>query len=277
MKKMILAGMAIACCLLSSVAQVKMPAPSPTQTIKQDFSLGTIELTYSRPNEKGRKIFGNLVPYNKLWRTGANAATKIVFTDVVELGGKKLDSGAYVLYTIPNMDSWEIIINKGLGNWGIDGYKESEDVIRFRVEPIKSKPSVETLTMQFTNINPQSCDLQIMWAKTLITIPITTNIKNRLKAQIETALFSDKKPYWQAAQFYKEYDDNLSKALDNCNKAVAANDKAFWIWLYKAKIEKEMGDKAAAKASAQKSLALAKEEKNDDYIKMNEDLLRKLK
>jgi Protein of unknown function (DUF2911) len=276
MKKIILAGIVSICCTLSIVAQVKMPAPSPTQTIKQDFGMGSIEVTYSRPNTKGRKIFGDLVPYNKLWRTGANAATKIVFTDAVELGGKKLDSGTYVLYTIPNMDSWEVIINKGLSNWGVDGYKESEDVIRFRVEPIKTKPNAETLTMQFTNIKPASCELQIMWAKTTISIPVTTNIKDRLKAQIEAAMLTDKKPYWQAAQFYKEYDDNLARALDNCNKAVAENDKAFWIWLYKAKIEKEMGDKVAAKVSAQKSLALSKEAQNDDYVKMNEELLRKL-
>jgi Protein of unknown function (DUF2911) len=276
MRKIILAGISITCCALSNVAQVKMPAPSSTQTIKQDFGMGAIELTYGRPNTKDRKIFGNLVPYNKLWRTGANAATTIFFTDAVELGGKKLDSGTYVLYTIPNMDSWEIIINKGLTNWGVDGYKESEDVIRFKVEPIKSKPNTETLTMLFTNIKPASCELHIMWAKTTIAIPITTNIKDRLKAQIEAALLTDKKPYWQAAQFYKEYDDNLTRALDNCNKAIAENDKAFWIWLYKAKIQKEMGDKPGAKLSAQKSLVLSKEAKNEDYVKMNEELLRKL-
>jgi Protein of unknown function (DUF2911) len=277
MKKIILSVIVFTCYTLNNIiAQVKIPAPSPTQTIKQDFGMGSIEVTYSRPNTKGRKIFGDLVPYNKLWRTGANAATKIVFTDAVELGGKKLDSGTYVLYTIPNMDSWEVVINKGLTNWGVDGYKESEDVIRFRAEPVKNKPSVETLTIQFTNIKPESCDLQIMWAKTAISIPVTTNIKEKLKVQIEAAMLTDKKPYWQAAQFYKEYDDNLNKALDNCNKAVAENDKAFWIWLYKAKIEKELGDKAAAKTSAQKSLALSKEAKNDDYVKMNEELLRKL-
>jgi hypothetical protein len=277
MQRILLFAIAMACITLSSTAQVKMPAPSPTQIIKQDFGMGDIELTYSRPNAKGRKIFGDLVPYNKLWRTGANAATKIIFTDAVELGGKKLDSGIYVLYTIPNMDSWEVVINKGLTNWGVDGYKETEDVIRFRVEPVKTKNNLETFTMQFTSIKPESCELQIMWAKTSVSIPITTNIKDRLRSQIEKAMLTDKKPYWQAAQFYKEYDDNLSKALDNCNKAVAENDNAFWIWLYKAKIEREMGDKAGARLSARKSLALSKEEKNDDYIKMNEELLRKLK
>ena len=238
--------------------------------------MGSIELTYSRPNAKGRKIFGELVPYNKLWRTGANGATKIVFTDAVELGGKKIDSGTYVMYTIPGVDSWEVILNKGIKNWGIDGYKETEDVIRFRAEPTKAKGKLETFTMQFANIKPESCELQLLWEKTLVTIPITTNIKDRIRTELEAAMQTDKKPYWQAAQFYNEYDNNQTKALENCTKAIAENDKAYWMWLYKAKIQKDMGDKAGAKASAQKSLGLAKEAKNDDYVKMNEDLLKKL-
>jgi Protein of unknown function (DUF2911) len=275
MKRLILASAVIAFAL-SSTAQVKMPAPSSTQTIKQDFGMGAIELIYSRPNAKGRKIFGDLTPFNKLWRTGANAATKLIFTDAVELGGKKIDTGTYVLYTIPGVDTWEIILNKGLTNSGTDGYKESEDIVRFKVAPMKSKTNLETFTMQFANIKPESCELQLMWEKTVVSIPITTNIKDRLKAQIETALQSDKKPYWQAAQFYKEYDGNLNKALDNCNKAIEGNDKAFWIWLYKARIQQEMGDNAAAKISAQKSLELSAEAKNDDYVKMNKELLKKL-
>jgi Protein of unknown function (DUF2911) len=276
MKKMTLALSVFCLYTFAGTAQVKMPAPSSTQTIKQDFGMGAIELTYSRPNAKGRKIFGDLVPYNKLWRTGANSATKIVFNDAVELGGKKIDTGAYVLYTIPGVDSWEIILNKGLTNWGVDGYKESEDVIRFRVEPMKSKNNIETFTIEFGNIQPESCELSIKWAKTTVSIPVTTNIKDRVRAQIEKAMQTDKKPYWQAAQFYNEYDNNQAKALENCTKATEENGKAFWIYLYKAKIQKEMGDKAGAKASALKSLELAKEAKNDDYVKMNEELLKKL-
>lgn len=277
MRKVFSIFISMICFCLLCDAQVKMPAPSPTQTIIQEFGLGKISLTYSRPNTKGRKIYGNLVPYNKLWRTGANAATTISFTDAVDFGGKKIDSGTYVLYTIPGVDSWEVILNKGLSNWGTEGYKESQDVIHFKVDPIKIKLPVETLTMQFVNIKPESCELHINWAKRGISIPVTTNIKDRLKAQIEAAMQTDKKPYWQAAQFYKEYENNLTKALDNCTKAIETTDKPYWIWLYKAKIQKEMGDKNGAKASAEKSLELSKEAKNDDYVKMNEDLLRKLK
>ncbi len=277
MKKMILAALVFLCFATSSQAQVRMPAPSPTQTIKQDFGLGTIELTYSRPAARGRKIFGNLVPYDKLWRTGANAATRISFTDNVEIGGKRLDTGTYVIYTIPGTEYWEIIFNKGINNWGIEGYKESDDVCRFKVNPIKMDMTLESFTMWFAEVKPESCELQIMWAKTAVVIPITTNIREKLKAQITAAMQTDKKPYWQAAQYYKEYDENLTKALENCTKAIEENDKAYWMWIYKAKIQKELGDNDGAKISAQRSLELAKDAKNDDYVKMNEELLKKFK
>lgn len=278
MKKIIVAAAIVSSLFIAGVsAQVKMPAPSSTQTVKQDFGMGNIELTYSRPSAKGRKVFGNLVPSGKLWRTGANAATKIVFSDPVEIGGKKVDSGTYVLYTIPNEESWEIILNKGLKNWGIDGYKESEDVVHVTVVPVKTKTAVETFTMQFANIKPESCELQILWEKTTVTIPVTTDIKEKVRAQIDAAMKTDKKPYWQAAQFYNEYDKNSAKALENINKAIDENKKAFWMFLYKAKIQKEMGDVPGALESSKTSMELAKDAKNDDYVKMNVELQKELK
>lgn len=277
MKKILLAT-ALFCAVSLTQAQIKMPAPSPTQTIKQDFALGNVELTYSRPSIKGRKIFGDLVPFGKVWRTGANSATIIKFNDPVEIGGKKIDTGSYALYTIPNEENWEVILNKGTSNWGTNGYKESDDVVRFNVPFMKMKgPAMETFTMQFANIKPESCELHIMWDKRAVAIPISALIKDRIQASIDKAMLTDKKPYWNAAQFYFEYDKNNVKALEAIKGAVADNPKAFWMWLYKARIEKEMGDKAAAMASSKTSLELAKAEKNDDYVKMNEDLQKKLK
>lgn len=258
-------------------AQVQMPAPSPAQTITQQFALGSIEIKYSRPMAKGRKVFGDLVPVNKLWRTGANAATTIRFTDAVEIRGKKIDSGTYALYSIPGIESWEIILNKGINNWGVDGYKETQDVVRFRVEPVKMSKKLESFTIQFDEVKPETCELLLMWEKTAITIPIQANIKERLRKQLTAALASDNKPWFEAAQFYNEYDRNISKALEYAVKAVEANPKAFWIWLYKARIEKEAGKTAAAMVSSQQSLALAKDAKNDDYVKMNVELQKSLK
>jgi hypothetical protein len=276
MKKM---TFAMACCFfaVSAVAQVKMPQPSPTQTIKQEFGLGSIEVKYSRPAAKGRKVFGDLVPMNQMWRTGANGATIVRFTDAVEINGKKVDTGSYALYTIPGNESWEIILNKGISNWGVDGYKATDDVLRFKVTPTKVKNKLESFTIQIADIKPETCELQIMWEKTAVAIPIKATIKAKIQAQLDEALKGDKKPYWQAAQFYNEYDNNPAKALTYANEAVKENPKAYWIWLYKAKLEKTLGDNKAAMKSSTTSMQLAAEAKNADYVKMNKDLQKKLK
>ena len=276
MKKIILSAAFIAASI-ATMAQAKVPAPSSTQTIKQDFGLGIIELTYSRPGVKGRKIFGDHEPFDSLWRTGANAATRIKFTEPVEIGGKSLDTGSYVIYTIPTKTNWEVIINKGLENWGTDGYKKSEDVVRFKVPASKTTNLVETMAMQFLNVKAESCDLNIAWENTSINIPIKTNIKDKLRAAFEKELMGEKKPYWGAAQFYFEYDKNNVKALECVKGGIEGNKKAFWMYLYKAKIEKEMGDKAAALASAKMALELAKTAKNDTYTRDSEAFIKALK
>ncbi len=258
-------------------AQVKLPPASPIQTIHQEFGLGTIEVTYSRPGAKGRKVFGDLVPYGKLWRTGANAATRLTFSEAVELNGRKIDSGTYVLYTIPGEESWEVIINKGIKNQGTEGYKEAEDVARFKVEPVKTKIKTDLFTIQLANIEGAFCELQLMWEKKLVTIVITANIKEKMRSQIEAAMLTDKKPYWQAAQFYYEYDMNLSKALENVNKASDANPTAYWIYFYKAKIQKDIGDNVGALKTSQTSIEFAKQAKATDYIKMNQIFQKTIK
>jgi len=280
MKKiLLLASLAIG---LFASAQINMPAPSSTQTITQDFGMGKITLTYSRPNIKGRSLLkdnSELAPLSKLWRLGANAATRVKFTDNVTIGGKLLDTGSYVLYAIPGKEYWDIVVNKGLNNWGTDGYKESEDVVRVKVKSEKSAAIYETLTMQLGAIQAETCELHIMWGNTVVRVPISTNVKSRLKAQIEKALDADKvNPalYQTAANFYYEMDKDLIKALANAKKATAATPNAFWLFLLQAKIEKESGDKVAAKASAEKCISLATTAKNDDYVKMATDLIKSL-
>jgi hypothetical protein len=269
-------------CSVTAFGQIQMPAPSPTQKLTQQFGIGSIELTYSRPSIKGRTLLrdnSDLAPLNKLWRTGANAATRIYFSDRTMMGGKLLDTGSYVLYTVPGKDFWEIVINKGLTNWGTDGYKESEDVNRFKVKAEKTGNEVETFTMQFANILPESCELQIMWGSTIVRIPMSVNVKDRIRAQVEKALGSEKadaNTWYAAANFYYEWDKNYPKALSNINKATAANKDAFWMMLLQAKIQRDMGDKVSAKASAEKTIAIATTAKNDDYVKQANDLIKKL-
>lgn len=233
MKKIFL--VAAAFMSLSAMAQIRMPQPSPTQKITQDFGLGSIELVYSRPSLKGRVPFkekGDYVPAGEMWRTGANSATKIRFSDPVMVGGKMLDSGMYVLYTIPGKDYWEIIFNKGLTNSGLDGYKTSEDVHRFNVKPAKMASSVETFTMQFADVKAESCELHLMWSTTAVAIPMSVNVKDKIRAQVEKALSAspvNPASYSAAATFYYEWDKDLNKALSNASKAVEANPKAFLV------------------------------------------------
>ena len=278
MKKIFLPLLALA--LISTAdAQITMPAASTTQTITQDFGMGKIQLTYSRPNLKGRKAFKNgseLAPVDSLWRTGANAATKIKFTDPVIIGGKNIDTGTYVIYTIPGKGDWEVVINKGVTNWGTTGYKASEDVVRFKAATFKLKNVVETFSMQFANVMPESCQLHLSWDKYTLVIPVLTNIKDRLRAQVEKALTGEKKPYWQAANFYFEWDKDNEKALENVNKAIEASPTAFYMYILKAKVQKSMGDKAAAKISAQKCAELAAAAKNDDYVRQANELIKTL-
>ncbi len=278
MKKLFLPAVIAGICLTAK-AQVNMPQPSPTQTIVQNFGLGKIALEYSRPSIKGRTLFeenSDLAPLGKIWRTGANAATRLTFSDFVNFGGKDLDTGSYALFTIPGKTEWEIILNKGYNNDGLQNYKESDDVVRFKVPVMERTPATETFTMQFHNLRNESCSLNLIWGNVFVSIPITTNIKDRVKAQIEKALMGNDKPYWQAANFYYDWDKNYPKALENVTKALDENKDGFWIYMLKAKIEAAMGDKANAKISAQKCIETASKAKNDDYVKQANLLLQTL-
>jgi len=265
-------------CAVAAIAsaQVKVPAPSPTQTIKQDFGLSAIELIYSRPAMKGRKIFGDLVPWNKVWRTGANNATRLKFTDDVMIGGKALKAGEYALYTVPGDKEWEIIINKGSANWGTN-YKQEDDVFRIKAMPMKLNESVENFTMQFANLKPTSTDLHIMWDKTAVAIPITTDIDKKIMAQIDNAMNKDSRPYFQSAMYYMENGKDMNQSLQWFDKAIEQNPKGYWIYHQKANALAKMGRKAEAKSIAQKSMDMAREEKNDDYVRLNEKLMADLK
>ena len=261
--------------------QIKMPQASTTQKITQDFGMGSIELTYSRPNVKGRtalKEKSELAPLGSIWRLGANAATKIKFTDKVTIGGTELEAGTYVIYAIPGKDLWDVIFNKGVNNWGTDGYKEAEDVVRVKVKAQKAANFVETLTLQITNVAAETCELHMAWAGVQVAVPISTNIKDRVRAQIEKALAADAvqaNTYNTAANFYYEFDKDYTKALVNITKAVEASKDAYWMVLLKARIEKALGDKVSAKASAQKCIDMATG-KNADYVTFANELIKSL-
>jgi hypothetical protein len=262
---------------MGAMAQgIKTPAPSPTQTIKQDFALSSIELNYSRPLAKGRKIFGDLVPFGAMWRTGANGATKVTFGEDVKVGGVAVKAGSYALYTIPNANEWEVILNKGVNNGGLSGYKADEDVARFKVPSMSLPFSLESFTMIIADVMPNSANIQILWENTAVSIPVEANIDANVMKQIDAAMNVDNRPYFAAASYYFDNGKDMAKALEWANKAVEAQPKAYWVAHLKAKIQAKMGDKAGAKATALKSIELAKEGGNPDYVALNEKLIKTL-
>lgn len=258
---------------------IKMPNASTSQTITQEFGLGTVTLTYSRPNVKGRKIFGEgtLQPYGEVWRTGANQATVIKFTDDVTIEGNKIPAGEYGLFTIPGKNEWTIIINKTAKQWGAYEYKQADDVLRFKVKPNTVNPLVETFTMQFTNVKATTCELLLAWEHTALTIHLATDIDSRVMASIDEAMKGEKKPYFAAAQYYYQNNKDLKKALEWMNTLEQQNPKVYYYKLWKARIQLKMGDKAAAMATAKQGAELARADKSDEYVRLNEEVIRQAK
>ncbi len=270
----------VACVVITNLAfnasfsqTVKTPQPSPTQTLTQDFGLGQVKVVYSRPQKKDRVIMGDLVPYGDVWRTGANASTKITFTDAVSIEGQAVPAGTYALYTIPNKAEWTIIIHKNLEHWGSDGYSEKDDLIRVKVNPIKSNTVAESFTIDFDNVRSSEMLMNIKWDKTTVPVKITTDIDTRIMADIDKAMQAEKKPYFTAASYYFENGKDLKKALEWADAALKLQPDAFYIEHLKAKIQLKTGDKSGAVASAQNSIKTATAAKNNDYVKLNEKLI----
>ncbi len=272
-----MAAAAVFTFLLAADAQLKTPAPSPTQTVKQDFGLSAIELSYSRPGMKGRKVFGDLVPFGKVWRTGANQATILTFGEEVTIGGVKIPAGKYGLLTIPDKDNWTLIISKQTDVTSPTDYKQDMDAVRVSAKSLKLDEKMETFTIQFANVRPNSCELHIMWENTSVALPITTEVEPKVMKQIDNLMNKDNRPYFGAAMYYMDNGKDLNQALTWFDKAVELNPTAFWIHHQRANCLAKLGKKAEAKAAAEKSKELATTAKNDDYVKLNEKLLADLK
>src|ERR1700744_1087076 len=234
-------------CTGAGYAQVT-PQPSSTQTIEQQFGLGKITLTYSRPNLRGRNMFGHLLPYGAVWRTGANAATVIKFTDDVTIEGNKVPAGEYGLFSIPDKDEWTIILNKTAHQWGAYTYKQSDDFLRFKVKTINHTDPLETLTMLFNNVDQTKCELELRWDNISFSFHISTDVDSKVMANIDEVMNTDKRPYFEAAMYYYENNKDLKKALEWISTAEKAEPTAPFYKVWKARIQLKMGDKAGALA-----------------------------
>jgi hypothetical protein len=278
MKKLLFSTLFLFAGLCSVHAQqLRTPAPSSTQTIKQEFGLSNVEVSYSRPGVKGRNIFGDLVPFGKVWRTGANNATTITFGDTVMIGNTKVPAGKYGLLTIPDRTQWTIIITRQLDVTSPAAYKQDQDVVRITAQPEDLPFGIESFTIMFNNVKSTAMDIDLIWDKTLVSLPVTTEIDSKIMAQIDNIMAADSRPYYNAAMYYVENGKDQNKALAWFNKAAEVNPKAYWVYYQRASLLSKMGKKQEAVASANKSMELAKEAKNDDYVTLNQKLLDGLK
>ena len=282
-------GLAASACLLlaaglhAQAPKINFPAASPTATLSQRVGLTDIQVNYNRPGAKGRKVFGGLVAYDHIWRTGANTATKVSFSTPVKLNGTEIPAGTYELFTIPGTAEWTVIIHKNMSQWGAYSYDEKNDVARLKARPVALAEHVETLDISLNDIRDESATLNITWEKTRVPVSLTVDVKSTLVPQIEAIMApgGDKLPYAQAAMYYLENGLDLTKAAAWMDAAIAAQPDAFYLVYRKALILEKLGDKAGAIATAQKSLEAAQKAPSpalrDEYVGLNESLIARLK
>lgn len=258
---------------LDAHAQIT-PQPSSSQTIVQGFGLGTITLTYSRPNVKGRKIFGYVEPYDKVWRTGANSATVIKFSDDVIIEGHAVAAGEYGLFSLPGESQWTIILSKKPQQWGAYSYNEADDFLRFTVKPVRLQQPVETFALQFENMYPTSGELHLLWENTALNIHLACDIDAKVMARIDSAMSTDKKPYYNAVIYYWNNNKDMTKALEWANQLEKIPGMPPMVAkLWKARVLLKNGDKDAAIATAQEGIKAATDAKSDEYLRMNKEVI----
>ncbi|SDS31347.1 DUF2911 domain-containing protein [Christiangramia echinicola] len=273
MKKLL--AIAVIYCLTFSVnAQIETPQPSPLGKIEQKVGLTDVSVEYSRPGMRGRTIFGDLVPFGEVWRTGANANTKITFSDDVKINGKELKKGSYGIYTVPNEGSWEVMFYADTNNWGVpQEWDDSKVALKATAETMEMPMKMETFTIVIDDLKNNSATLNFIWENTIAMLNIEVPADEKAMASIERVMNGPSaNDYFSAATFYHEAGKDLEKAHKWVTKATEmAGDQAFWMLRRKSLIEADMGKKEQAIATAKRSLASAEKAKNADYVKMNKE------
>ena len=260
-----------------SFSQINTPRVSPASEVKQMVGLTEIEIEYSRPSMRGREVFGNLVPFGKVWRTGADNSTKISFDTDVIISGKTIQSGTYSIFSIPNKESWEIILYSDVELWGVPrDWSENKIVFSsmFDVKKLKKSNTVETFTISFNDLTNNDVNMSISWENTSVDIKIEVPTRSMVESDINKVLSDNPKSsdYYAAAVFYRQENINLDKALEWMSKAIEMNESPrFWQYRQQSLIMAANDKFADAVDAAKKSLNLAIEADNQDYIKMNRE------
>jgi hypothetical protein len=280
MKKIVLLFCLMIAAGASVQAQIQTPAPSPSAKVEQRIGLVDVVVEYSRPSMKGRKIFGDLVPYDAVWRTGANSATKITFSDDVMFGGAEVKKGSYALMTKPGMKNWSVMLYPH-NNTSFSSYLEGTvqpTTVTVEAFTMPKGVEVESFMMGFDMLTNSSADLYMLWDNVYVPVTIKVNTEKTVQASIDKVMAGPSAgDYFSAASYYYSEKKDLKQALTWIDKSIAMGNEKFWVLRTKSLIQAELGDKKGAIATAERSLELAKEANNADYIKMNTDSLMEWK
>jgi len=265
---------------VSLQAQIQTPQPSPSSKLEQVVGLSNVVVEYSRPSMRGRTIFGDLVPYDALWRTGANKNTTVTFSDDVVVEGKELKAGTYAIFTRPSEAVWEVIFYSDSENWGTPKeWDASKVAATVKVEVYPMPVPIETFTMTIDDLHNNGGSLGIMWEKVYVGVKFIVPTVAKATESIETAMASPSNltanDYFSAASYYFSEGVNMGKTKEWIDKAVAMNGgSAYWMTRLQSLIYAKLGDKKGAIEAAKKSLVAAQAEGNQDYVKMNKDSLK---
>jgi len=257
-------------------AQIQTPAASPAAKVEQRIGLVDVSVEYSRPSVKGREIFGGLVPYDEIWRTGANAATKITFSDSVTIGGVGLKKGSYALLTKPGKQSWTLLFYPH-NNTDWTSYKGTDVVpisVTADVTTLPKGSRMESLLIGFDDLTNSGANFQITWDNVIVSTPIKVNTDVAVETSIAKVMAGPSaQDYYSAGNYYYTEKKDMKQALEWVNKSIEMGNEKFWVLRTKSLIQHELGDDAGAMDSALRSMELAKEANNTEYIKLNEQSL----
>ena len=276
MKKIMLC-LAVVGMTFTAKAQIQTPQPSPFSKVEQTVGLTDVTLEYSRPNMRARTVFGDLVPYGKVWRLGANTNTKITFTTDVTVEGKELKAGTYALFAIPTENNWEIVFYSSAGNWGAPQELDASKIAaKVSAEVYPMPMNIETFTMSFDDLSSNGATLGIMWASVYVgvkcQVPTDKSVASRIDKIMNGPSAGD---YYAAAVYYLQEGKDAKQAKTWIDKAMSMTPKpAFYQLRQQSLIYAKAGDKKGAIDLAKKSLAASKEAGNQDYVKMNTDSLK---
>lgn len=259
----------------------EVPTTNSQATVKQRIAATDIEVRYNRPSAKGRMIFGGLVPYGEVWRTGSDASTKISFSTSVSVNGQALQAGTYELFTIPEKEEWTIIFQENQSQWGSYRYDTRNDALRVRTKPRKLSAQVETFSIGFDKVTSDAAILQLSWEKTMVSFEVSVDLEATVLPKLETSLKKQgRKPYFRAAMFYFENDLGISRAAELMALALKDNPGHIGMLYRYALILEKKGDKPGAIKASEQSLEGARKvsgELKSEYTKLNSDLLKRLK